>query len=276
VDSGGGMTSLGAITQNGVTLPEAAAGGTAGFVPFLFEFSLSDRLIHMGESIAVTASATDQCRTDRDVNLALDSVDAQTQVAFECCVSAAAKCAAAKTVAAGVKAEALTKCLGKAVAKGVPPDPGCLATAGSKMVTAFSRDEARGACPTVGDSTGIETQVDAFVTDIMNALAPTAGPSRCTGTKILATGKDAVGRAKCEAKAIQHGLPVDPNCLGKTAGKLSVAFSKADFKGGCLAPAGDAAAIEAKVDTIVDDLVAELECHCASPSGAFLDTAATF
>src|SRR5690348_5999614 len=100
VDGGGGMTSLGTAGQNGVTLPEAAQGGTAGFLPFRFEFPLSDRDVHAGESVAVTASATDHCRTDRDVNLALDGGNADTRVTFQCCVSTAAKCAASKIAAA--------------------------------------------------------------------------------------------------------------------------------------------------------------------------------
>src|SRR5689334_24240589 len=85
------------------------------------------------------------------------------------------------------------------------------------------------------------------------ASASAAGPNKCTSLKLKATGKKAQARAKCYAKAVAKNVAVDPNCLGKASLKFSTAFGKAETKGACLAPNGDANAIENKVDAFVDD-----------------------
>src|SRR5689334_18218081 len=86
------------------------------------------------------------------------------------------------------------------------------------------------------------------------ASASAAAPSKCSSLKLKATGKKASARAKCYSKAVVKGATVDPNCLSKASLKFSTAFSKAETKGACLAPNGDEGAIEAKVDTFVDNV----------------------
>src|SRR5690348_8971821 len=86
------------------------------------------------------------------------------------------------------------------------------------------------------------------------ASASAAGPNKCSSAKLKATGKKASARAKCYSKAVAKGAAVDPNCLSKASLKFSTAFSKAETKGACLAPNGDEGAIEAKVDTFVDNV----------------------
>jgi hypothetical protein len=90
------------------------------------------------------------------------------------------------------------------------------------------------------------------------ALAGPTPAQKCTAAKLKATGKKASAKLKCHEKAVLKGLAVDPACLAKAEEKFTDAFAKAEAKGGCLTN-GDAASIEALVDTFVDDTVDALE-----------------
>jgi hypothetical protein len=86
---------------------------------------------------------------------------------------------------------------------------------------------------------------------------PAAAVSKCAAAKILAAGKKAAAKAKCHQKA-QTKLTLDPVCLAKAEAKFAGVFPKAESKADCLAPDGDAPAIEATVDSFIDDLASEL------------------
>jgi hypothetical protein len=77
-----------------------------------------------------------------------------TSVAVRHATGTAASCAAIKQKAAGKKALAKLNRYSKAVAKAVPVDSACLATASTNFVTAFAKTEARGGCAVVGDALG--------------------------------------------------------------------------------------------------------------------------
>src|SRR5579862_3679026 len=98
------------------------------------------------------------------------------------------------------------------------------------------------------------------------ASASAAAPNKCSSLKLKATGKKASARAKCYSKAVAKGANVDPNCLSKATLKFSTAFSKAEMKGACLAPNGDTSAIEAKVDTFVDNVRSIVNGSAAGPN----------
>src|SRR5437867_4444366 len=87
--------------------------------------------------------------------------------------------------------------------------------------------------------------------------AATDPAAKCSSTKRKASGKKAAGKLKCHAKALTKGVGVDPFCLGKEEAKFSAAFEKAEGKGGCFT-LGDAAAVECKVDEVVDVAAGEL------------------
>ena len=93
------------------------------------------------------------------------------------------------------------------------------------------------------------------------------GPSKCSSSKLKATGKKASSRAKCYAKAVSKGDPVDSDCLAKAHDKLTSGFTKAESKGDCLAPNGDVNAIESKVDTFVNTVRNIVNSSAPGPSG---------
>ena len=86
--------------------------------------------------------------------------------------SAAVKCAVTKIKAAAKKAEDQIKCHSSAFGRGQPVDARCLAKAGSKLLVAFQKAEARGGCTTTGDGAAIETIVDQLVDGVVDRLMP--------------------------------------------------------------------------------------------------------
>jgi hypothetical protein len=87
--------------------------------------------------------------------------------------------------------------------------------------------------------------------------APSANAAgRCEASKLKAVAKDASGKASCHSKAVAKGAGVAADCLAKAESKLSPSFDKAQTAS-CLT-AGDAAAMSARVDAFVADLVATL------------------
>ena len=93
---------------------------------------------------------------------------------------------------------------------------------------------------------------------LVHELVPAPGPSKCTQSKLKETGDKAGRKLDCYAKAVANGHVVDGGCLSKAEVKFSQEFADAEDKGDCLAPTGDTAAIEAKVDAFVSDLFDEL------------------
>ena len=84
--------------------------------------------------------------------------------------------------------------------------------------------------------------------------ASAATPSKCSSAKLRATSKKASTRAKCYAKAVAKGQMVDGDCLSTASSKFNAGFTRAESKGDCRAPNGDAPAIESKVDAFVDNV----------------------
>jgi hypothetical protein len=105
-------------------------------------------------------------------------------------------------------------------------------------------------------STGLALAALATVLTAAPAVAASVG-ARCAYFKQRAGGKKASDKLNCHAKAVVKGAVVDPACLTKAEGKFAAAFQKAEMSGGCTTP-GDAAAIEAAVDTFVSDMLAAL------------------
>jgi hypothetical protein len=177
------------------------------------------------------------------------------------------KCAAAKVKAAGKKASNKAKCHSSAVKKGDPVDAACLTKAETKFNASFAKAEAKPPCLTTGDGAAIEAKIDAFIADLAGTLGG-PGPSACSSAKYKEAGKKAYGKLGCHRKAAQKGVPVDPACLAKAETKYNAGFAKAEAKGDCVTT-GDAAAIEAKVDAFIDDVLAELSLPCGPPPAPF-------
>jgi hypothetical protein len=90
--------------------------------------------------------------------------------------------------------------------------------------------------------------------------------SKCSSAKAKSAGKHAAGLGKCRTKAISKGIAIDANCVAKENGKLGPAYTKAEAKGDCLAPGGDAGAIGAKDQALVDDIWQAVNGSGAGPS----------
>jgi hypothetical protein len=163
------------------------------------------------------------------------------------------KCLSAKQKAAGKKASGKLGCYAKAAAKATAVDSGCLTKVEDKFSAAFTKADAKGACP--GTASAVEASVDQCVNDVV-ALVP--GADKCSGAKLKAAGKKAAGKLACNAKATAKAIAVDPACLTKAEGKYGAAFGKA---GACT---GDQAAVESDVD---DECVAAVVSQLQPPPG---------
>jgi cysteine-rich repeat protein len=79
----------------------------------------------------------------------------------------------------------------------------------------------------------------------------------CASKKLKDSGKAALRKTTCHAKAVKRDEAVDPGCLLKADDKFSHAFVRAESKGGCSVD-GDFPTAAAYVDQTVDDLVVAL------------------
>jgi hypothetical protein len=185
------------------------------------------------------------------------------------------KCLAGKNKCASKKMQGLLKCHAKAEKDGVPVDPLCTGKAigkfdGGTVPTkgCFAKLEIKndGPCLTNADTSAMENKVDAFVTDVVSELDPNPAPDQndCSAGKKKCVLKKAAALLKCHEKAVKDGLPLDAACTQKAKDKFDGGtapskgcFEKLEAKGGCLT-LDDTAALEAKVDSFVQDVLCEL------------------
>jgi cysteine-rich repeat protein len=185
----------------------------------------------------------------------------------------AGQCAAGKLKASGKKAAGKTKCYAKAVGKGTAVAPACLTKEETKFDGAIAKAESKAGCATPGNGPVLEQLVDEFIDDVVVALTPgDDGARKCAAAKLKATGKKADAKLKCEAKPLPKGGSVDAECLAKAEAKFSAAFSKAEAKGGCTVT-NDAAAIEQRVDELVEAIVAAVTATTTTATTATTTTA---
>ncbi len=90
------------------------------------------------------------------------------------------------------------------------------------------------------------------------AVFVTSGTARaqgngCASAKLKAAGANAACALKLESGESKKGLEEDETKLGACGAKMSAAFTKAETKPPCLT-SGDTAAIQAKIDTFVNNL----------------------
>ena len=107
---------------------------------------------------------------------------------------------------------------------------------------------------------------------LISVLLLAAGPAaadpaadNCGGLKEKASGRFALSLSKCQAGAAVRGEALDPACATKASGKLALAFSKAEGRGGCVSE-DDAAAVEALLTAQADTLANSLAPGADKPS----------
>jgi hypothetical protein len=110
---------------------------------------------------------------------------------------------------------------------------------------------------------------------IVAAHAEPDPASRCAGAKIKAAARKTAAKLKCQARAAAHAGPVDVACLGKAETKFSAAWARIEAEGGCNT-LNDEAAIEAKVDAYVEDLVGELSVTVTTTTAIACTTSTSF
>jgi hypothetical protein len=87
-----------------------------------------------------------------------------------------------------------------------------------------------------------------------SAATVVAAPSpdaRCAKAKLTAVTAAAQATARCHARTIRRGDPVDQRCLTQAQNGLATAFQRAEAKGGCVST-NDAAALQDDVDLFVN------------------------
>src|SRR5215472_10574748 len=99
------------------------------------------------------------------------------------------------------------------------------------------------------------TLVGAFA--LCGVAAGAHAQNKCQGAKIKDAGKKASCLAGLYAKQAAAGGTIDPAKVAKCQAKVSAAYDKLEARPGCNTT-GDKGAIEAKVDSFVNDLVSEL------------------
>jgi hypothetical protein len=169
-------------------------------------------------------------------------------------VTPARLCATAELKATAKAANTLLACHAQAAQRGGDVAAAGVAKAGSQLVAAFAKAESKGGCLSTGAADVVDGLLDASVSAVVSALRPTTDANRCAAAKLKATGKKSLTKLGCHAQAAKRGGTVEPACLAKIEARFVAAFAKAESKPPCLT-SGDAAAVEATVDGLVDDTV---------------------
>ena len=154
-------------------------------------------------------------------------------------------------------------CVGKAQTKydgGTAPAKGCFAKLEAKVPSD---------CGTTGDSAATQGKVDAYLTDLFTEIDtdfPAPALNKCGAGKAKCADGYGLALLKCYNKQATKGI-VDPICLSKAVAKYNGGtapakgcFAKIEAKvpNDC-ATTGDSAAIQAKVEAYVNDLVCSLK-----------------
>jgi hypothetical protein len=168
-------------------------------------------------------------------------------------------CASRKVDAAGGRANRAINCIEDATRDGVAMDPACPQRAAARYDADFAEAEAKALdhCLTLDDAGAIASLVDGFVSDVEAALVVAVGADACAAQKLQAAREKAEGKLICHASSVKSGTPADADCLQVKEQKFSKKFSGAETRYPCNTT-GDEAAIEARVDGFVQQIVAAL------------------
>jgi hypothetical protein len=79
---------------------------------------------------------------------------------------------------------------------------------------------------------------------------------KCAAAKLKAAAKKLSAKLACHQKALMHGGAPSATCLAHATSAFTLAFARAETKGGC-AVTGDAASVEAEIDAMVTSLVSD-------------------
>lgn len=107
--------------------------------------------------------------------------------------------------------------------------------------------------------------MDAFVNDATTEVRPSITGSACVAKKLRTVSKKMGDKLRCHQRAVATAVTgsgeVDASCLTRAEDHFDAGFAFAETRPDCQTT-GDAAALEAKVDAVVDDVVSELRVRC--------------
>jgi hypothetical protein len=161
-------------------------------------------------------------------------------------------------------------CHALAAQKGLVTDPECLGAASEKLATAFAKAEvvtkkAGSACPAGSDATETQSQIDAFVTNVVGALRMQMAGSKCAAKKLATVGKHA---QKVLGAHAGNRLKPDPakfaDKVAKAEAALVNAFAKFDEKGKDCQTKGDEAGMAAAAESLVVTQVCDDADRCTT------------
>jgi hypothetical protein len=154
---------------------------------------------------------------------------------------------------------------------GAVPAKGCFEKLENKQDPA--KPETR--CLTEDDTASAEAKIDAFVLNVVQAVDPgfpTPILNVCSAGKKKCVSKKTKALLKCHVKAEAKGVVLDAVCVQKAKDKFDGGldpskgcFEKLEAVPGCLTE-DDTAAVEAKVDAFIDDIVSALDPGFATPT----------
>ncbi len=168
--------------------------------------------------------------------------------------SAALKCRLTEIKAAGKACDCRHGIAAKALLGGATPD---FTKCAGKLGDAFTKAEAKGACPASGEESTVDGKLAALVSDLSTALqasGATGDAAKCVAAKLKAAGKKCACVHKAEALAAQKAITPD---FTSCDAKLTAAYTKAEAKGAC-PTVGDAEAICDDVQASLGEIEADI------------------
>ena len=168
----------------------------------------------------------------------------------------ASRCAGKKLKASGKKTRRLLICHQRAILRDTKVDPNCLTGESVKFDERVADAEELSDCLTTGDAAATEAAIDAFLDVMVAALRPVT-PSKCTSEKLQAAGRKGRLKLLCHRDGANDGVAVVPSCLVDAEEDFDDNFADAEEAADCYTT-GDAAAVEAFVDDLVDTVATQL------------------
>jgi hypothetical protein len=286
-----GRTPLGSASTAGITIPQGRRSGTARFLPIDVGVQLPGGTpfltVHAGESIAVTATVTNHCPSNRGLFLVYDATSAQSSVTFSCPCDAFLKCEDAVAKRLSTLTTGVIKCNIKdsdSVLKGKLFDgQACQDAAAAKYDAATGRL----ACPpcllrsSLRDLTVALVNVDSASLfcdptsgtpedpPSMGFVPPDKTVAKCEDAAATNAAKLVVAIGKCHIKntdsLFRHRLFDEEACETTAKAKYDAKAAKIAACVPCLDQAALRDTVELQVET------SNGANYCASPGGAFLD-----
>ncbi len=180
------------------------------------------------------------------------------------CAGTKVRCVMGYTHVCGVQGVlGLFKCHQTATLKSRFVDQACVSRTEDKITECFRDAERRyGPCLTLDDVVPIQAKIEAFVLDAVADVTPGFPypiTNTCAAGKQKAVAESAFAKLECFEEAFRRepGIVFD-GCFSRPEAQFAYAWAKLESNGGCLTE-GDAAALDAKINTFVADIVTSLD-----------------